>query len=103
VSANETPAVVVRWTYYAGRGGDLVSMMVLTDDQWSALQRAAAGGDKVYLGEVCGKHSEVTATLKPEQFTVLTDNPEWASIVQKVIGRGMGLNIYAYVSGEVEA
>jgi hypothetical protein len=97
------PDVVVRWTYYAGRGGDLKSVMLLTSDEWATLKQAAKDKAEVYLGEVCGKHSEVTALLRSEQFEVLTREPSEVAVVQKVIGDGSGLNIYRHLTKEEEA
>lgn len=55
-----------------------------------------AMGEEVYLGEVLGKHSEVTATVSDETIKVLTDD---AKFIQKFsqIGASSGTNpISAY-------
>lgn len=52
-----------------GRMGDLYATFVSTPEQINNLI-----GTEVYFGEVLGKHSDITVTMKPEHFTVLTQD-----------------------------
>lgn len=56
-----------------GRMGSLEGVFALTDEEYA---RGIAKGE-VYLGEVLGKHSEVTAYIQPSTVTMLTDDAEF--------------------------
>lgn len=61
-----------RWHVDYGRMGDLEGLFVAED-----YDLQAALGKTVYLGEVLGKHSEVTFTLEPRLVTRVTDDPDF--------------------------
>jgi len=42
-------------------------------------------GKRIYFGEICGKHSEVTATPNDDNLVLLTDEP---SVVEAFIKHG---------------
>jgi hypothetical protein len=44
---------------------------------------ALAMGEDAYLGEVLGKHSEVTASITPETVKLVSDNPEFVALFDK--------------------
>ncbi len=45
-------------------------------------------GKEVYFGEILGKHSEVSITCAPEQFTVLSEDPDFVSKCVETLGEG---------------
>jgi hypothetical protein len=59
--------------FYVGyyRHGDLEGLFITTKSKLES-----AMGTKVYLGDVLGKHSDVSKKLKKEHFTTLSDDHE---------------------------
>lgn len=55
-----------------GRMGDLYATFVSTPEQIDNLI-----GEEIYFGEVLGKHSDVTVTMRPEYFMVITQDQDF--------------------------
>ncbi len=58
-----------RFDLDCGRMGDLTGMFVADEREIRA-----AIGKACHFGEVLGKHSDISCTLKAEHFTILTDD-----------------------------
>ena len=66
-----------------GRMGDISATFVATQEEVDNLCNKT-----VYFGEILGKHSEVELDMKPEYFTVKTDNQEFLEMAEK-----LGINL----------
>lgn len=75
-----------------GRMGDLSGLFVADSDHIDAII-----GQDVYFGEVLGKHSDVMLCMKPEMFTLVTNNQEFLDDCDKYIGDvASGYNPFDY-------
>lgn len=63
-----------------GRMGNLYATFVSTPEQINNLI-----GEKIYFGEVLGKHSEVIVTMKPEHFKILTEDQDFIDKFQEYV------------------
>lgn len=61
-----------------GRMGDLKGIFVSTDEELQKLY-----GNRIYFGEVLGKHSEVFLTLDPKHITEVTDDVKFIELFEK--------------------
>lgn len=61
-----------RYSESFGRMGSLDGTFVAEEDQMAKLM-----GRTVYLGEVLGKHSEITTTLSKKNLKVLTEDQDF--------------------------
>ena len=79
-----------RWSI-SGRGWDLDGLSVVTRAQFvRGISRT------VHLGEVAGKHSDVSYTLDRKDFTLLTCDAEFISRMQSIGVLDGGINPFAY-------
>mgnify|MGYP003442854302 CR=1 FL=1 len=79
-----------------GRMGDLDGVFVLDQEQYDR-----GMGMDIYLGEVLGKHSEITATTSEKTITELTDDQEF---IERAIAYGIvpsGVNPFGYIDEEL--
>jgi len=62
------------WKFFwdCGRMGNLEGTFVATED----FVNTEFIGQHVYFGEILGKHSEIHGTLDPEDFSVISEDPE---------------------------
>jgi len=58
-----------------------------------------SSGIEIYFGEVLGKHSEVCGPLDPVDITMVTDNEEAISIIEKY-ELSVGFNPFDYTTTE---
>jgi hypothetical protein len=77
---------VYRYSESFGRMGDLSGVFVA-----EAADVAAAMGKEAYLGEVLGKHSEVTATIDEDTVTLVTVDSLAVEVVRS-LGLSTGTN-----------
>ncbi len=81
-----------RFYWDCGRQGSLEGTFVASEDD---LQKAI--GQKLYFGEVLGKHSEIYGKLEEKDITILTDDQDF---IQKAIEYGLvpcGYNPFDYL------
>lgn len=52
-----------------GRGFGVEAVFAATDEEVASIM-----GKEIYFGEICGKHSEITATPTEQNLTLLTDD-----------------------------
>lgn len=60
---------------------------------------AAALGQKIWLGEIEGKHSEVGGPLEEKDLKVITNDPVFISQFEQLFPNGFGINPLGYVEG----
>lgn len=60
---------------------------------------AAALGQTIYLGEVEGKHSEVSGPLEHTDLNVVTDDPAFIAQFEQLFPKGFGINPLSYIEG----
>ena len=86
-----------------GRSGDIEGLFIADEDEVKA-----STGKFVYLGEVLGKHSEVSFDLEEDMFTdYFEGQPNAESLHQQAvelfgIGTISGCNPFDYVEEELE-
>jgi hypothetical protein len=69
---------IYRYKEYFGRMGSLSGIFVATDEEFEA-----ALGKSVYLGEVLGKHSDITAEINEQTVTCLTAETQIVNFFEK--------------------
>lgn len=65
---------IYRFTLDYGRHGFLSGVFSADDSDVEKII-----GERIYFGEVLGKHSEVVATMEPKMFTLLTSDPDFVA------------------------
>lgn len=83
-----------RMVWDAGRMGTLSGLFTATDEEIKA-----AIGQRVYFGEVLGKHSEVYGTLEASEVALVTDDPAFVSKFDEY-GCASGYNPLDYINEE---
>jgi len=66
-----------------GRMGDLEGTFIADSEAV-----ANVVGKYIYFGEVLGKHSEIAFTIKPDDIWLKTDNQEFISLFEQIMGEG---------------
>ncbi len=82
-----------------GRMGDLEGIFTAEEEE---VEKNI--GKEVCFGEVLGKHSEIYGSLDEEDLTVLSDDQEFISKLEEVLGEGpvSGYNPIASIREEEE-
>lgn len=78
---------IYKFSQYFGRMGELSGVFVA-----DAADVARVMGKDVYLGEVLGKHSDVTVTVSTENLREISDSPVIVAFFEKELGGGVGTN-----------
>jgi hypothetical protein len=78
-----------KYSEYFGRMGSLQSVFVSDEDVVNHMR--AAG--QVYLGEVLGKHSEITATIDEKTLRELPESQEVVAFFREHLNGLVGYNI----------
>lgn len=89
------PTRVLQWSMSFWRGGSLSAVILATDEDWALIQ--SLEGADVHLGEVNGKHSDVSYEVAPADFVVATDKPEEVALFARVLPDGTGTDIMSYL------
>lgn len=76
---SESKKILVKYSESFGRMGDLSGVFVTTQADYDRALR----GRSVYLGEVLGKHSQVTADLNASTLRVVSDDPAVVALVEE--------------------
>lgn len=84
-----------KYTEYFGRMGHLSGVFVATRAEIKAAKKRGT----TYLGEVLGKHSEISATISDETIKLLTEDRNAIAIVEEH-DLANGTNPLAYGEGE---
>jgi hypothetical protein len=93
---------VIRISFEMRRSADLEEICVVDDEEWETIQKAKENGVSIYLGEVAGKHSEVTVTLDDDCLEVLSEDPKDAEVLNRLIGGHAGHYIVSAVLEAME-
>lgn len=72
-----------------GRMGSVEGLFIATDEMINN-----ALGKTVYFGEILGKHSEVSDTLKLEDLKVLSDDQDKINWLAEIVGLGSTISGY---------
>lgn len=83
---------VYKYEQHFGRMGTLQSVFVASDKDIKALM-----GRRVYLGEVLGKHSEVTATADDKTIRMLSDDKAVVSFFVEHLGGCAGTDLLGHM------
>ena len=78
-----------------GRMGYLSGAFIATEEEISGII-----GKKVYFGEVLGKHSEVVATMREGDFTLVHTSEEFVQEWENIGTLGGGINPFDYLESE---
>lgn len=81
---------------YFGRMGSLQSVFVATDSEIKSLP------GRVYLGEVLGKHSEVSATINDETLRAISDDKKLVALFEEHLDGCVGVNLLSYAEEDEE-
>lgn len=84
-TTHQSPApdaeVVWRFEWDMGRNGTVESEFVATRKEIEEIL-----GQRVYFGEILGKHSEVYGTLEASEFKMISDDVAFAQKFKELIG-----------------
>lgn len=87
---------VYKYAQYFGRMGSLSGVFIAEDTDVAKVR-----GKRVYLGEVLGKHSEVSATVDDKTLTMVSEDPAIVAFFGEHLGGGTGTNpIAAYLESD---
>jgi hypothetical protein len=78
---------IYKFREHYGRMGMLSGVFVADADDVARVM-----GKDVYLGEVLGKHSDVTVTVSRENLREVSDSPVIVAFFEKELGGGVGTN-----------
>jgi len=87
---------VFKFSASFGRMGDLEGVFISTQEDVDALF-----GQKIYFGEVLGKHSEVILKIEPKHITVVTDDAKVISLFDE-FDLSNGYNPFDYIEEDEE-
>lgn len=76
---------LIKFYGYMRRSAALEVIEVVNEEDWNLIQRAISEGIELYLGEIAGKHSEVTWTLENEEMTILSEDQDEIELFRKWI------------------
>lgn len=79
---------IVRWTYFMPRSSDLESLMILSPEDREILNQATSDERVIYLGEIAGKHSDVSVVLRCDQFEDVDCPDDFPAVAAAVFGTG---------------
>lgn len=87
---------VYKYSQYFGRMGGLSGVFVADDTDVDKVR-----GKRVYLGEVLGKHSEVSATVDDKTLTAVSEDPAIIAFFGEHLDGGVGTNpVAAYLDSD---
>lgn len=84
---------VYKYEEYFGRMGSLDGVFVASDKDIADLKRIK----RIYLGEVLGKHSEVSATASDETIKLITDDQNVVKFFIQHLGGSTGTDLVGYM------
>lgn len=84
--------LLVNFHIDCGRMGELDGLFVTTQDALNA-----AYGKTFYMGDVLGKHSEISEELDPSHITVLDADDDFIEKFTAIVGRDIGVNPLDYI------
>lgn len=84
--------LLVNFHIDCGRMGELDGLFVTTQAELDT-----AYGKTFYMGDVLGKHSEISDDLDPSHVTVLTADEEFIEKYLAIVGRDVGVNPLDYI------
>lgn len=87
-----------RFFWDCGRMGDVEGLFVADDEE---VKKAL--GQRVYFGEILGKHSEICGTLNEGDLTVKSEDQEFIEKLVALLGCDIsGYNPLSYMESEEE-
>ena len=86
--------VIVKFFWDCGRSGDVEGIFTCEKE---TLENSY--GREVYFGEILGKHSEVSGTLKEGDITILSEDQDFIEKFEQIMGAGTvsGYNPLEYI------
>lgn len=84
-----------KFSWNCGRNGDVKGIFISTPEEIRANL-----GQRVYFGEILGKHSEVYGDLEEKDLTILSEDQEFISKFETTIGKSFGRNPLNYIGQE---
>jgi hypothetical protein len=78
-----------------GRNGDLSGVFLATEEEVSSIL-----GKKIYFGEVLGKHSDVSATMREEDFVLVLTSERFVEEWEEIGNLNNGINPFDYLDEE---
>ncbi len=85
------PQKVIRVTVSMRRSSDLVEVSVVDDETWNKIQQVIEKKLNVYLGEVAGKHSDVSVVFEPEDIEILSEDQNDCEVLTRLVRGHVGL------------
>jgi hypothetical protein len=85
------PTRVIKWRLDFWRSAPLTATFPATEEDWRLIQTSE--GQCVYLGEVSGKHSDISYIVSVADFEVVTEDPSEVKVFAKILPRGAGFGI----------
>ena len=79
---------LIKFYGYMRRSAALEVVEVVNEEDWNLIQKAIEEGKELYLGEIAGKHSDVTWTLEDEEMTILSEDQAEIDLFMKWIPEG---------------
>ena len=76
-----TKKLLVQFYWDCGRMGDIDGLFVTTQEELSSWYNRY-----ISFGEVLGKHSDIDGTIEPEDFTVKSDDQEFITKIEELLG-----------------
>lgn len=74
---------IYKFFYDYGRMGEIDAIFTAESADVEKLY-----GKTVYFGEILGKHSEVSVQVSEENFTVLSEDADFVSKFEEILGQG---------------
>lgn len=79
---------------FDSRGGCIESVFAATDDEIIKIKSKT-----IYLGEVLGKHSEISVDIEDDELEILSEDQGFIAQFEKIIG-DTGYNPLKYLNNE---
>jgi hypothetical protein len=86
---------LIKYVEEMGRSSSLEGIFIVTDEEFKTLEQL--DGQDIYLGEVSGKHSEVTITFEFDNVEILSEEESEINIVERLIGNDVGFRWRHYL------
>lgn len=82
---------VIRIIVPMRRSADLVEVRVVNDEVWNKIEQVIKSKINVYLGEVAGKHSEVSLAFEDNNIEILSEDQNDCEVLMRLVGGHVGL------------
>ncbi len=83
---------LIRFDVYCGRMGSIEGVFVLNERGVKTLNSIVENECEIHFGDVLGKHSDISFEIKPQHYTVVTEDTEKIKVVLEAFGLNSDTN-----------